>query len=119
VEKFRFGSPGVHVLGTRIKFDREYADDALVARAFRKASWWKNSKSRTRDALRMLSSMNTYLSMMKTKAMREKVRKFTETVLADLGNYIEWNAAKSCFALKARYGFKAQLFRRYGNGGHF
>jgi hypothetical protein len=40
----------------------------------------------------MLSSMNTYLSMMKTKAMREKVRKFTETVLADLGNYIEWNA---------------------------
>ena len=112
-------SKGVHVLGTRIKFDREYADDALVARAFRKASWWKNSKSRTRDALRMLSSMNTYLSMMKTKAMREKVRKFTETVLADLGNYIEWNVAKSCFALKERYGFKAQLYRRYGNGGHF
>lgn len=101
------------VLGTYIHFDREYVDNTLVDRAFRKIRYWKNRKTRTREALRMLSSMNTYNSVFKSKNMKVAECKFRDAVLTTLDNYIEWNPTKDCFALRDRYSFRAALQKRY------
>ena len=62
---------------------------------------------------RLLSSMNTYVGILRTKDMRNVAERFRREVLTSFRRYLQWNDKKNCFALRARYGFRAVLRRKY------
>ena len=106
-------SKGVHILGSRVKFDREYADNGTVCRAFAKINEWKRARNVQWKTARLLSSMNTYVGILRTKDMRNVAERFRREVLTSFRRYLQWNDKKSCFALRVRYGFRAVLRRKY------
>ena len=106
-------SKGVHILGSRVKFDREYADNGTVRRAFAKIKEWKHARNVQWKTARLLSSMNTYVGILRTKDMRNVAERFRHEVLTSFRRYLQWNDKKNCFALRARYGFRAVLRRKY------
>lgn len=110
---FQHYSKGVRILGSRVRFDREFLDDSTVRRAFHKVDEWRLVKGLQWKADRLLSTMNTYVGMMKTKNMRETTGKFVERVLDAFGRYLEWNPQKACFRLKGKYKLKSVLERKY------
>lgn len=107
-------SKGVHVLGSRVKFDREYADDSTVVRAFRKIESWKHEPNLQWKTQRLLSSLNTYIGIFRPKTMRNVLERFKESALSAFHRYLEWNGDSGCFRLKPRYSFKSVLSRKYG-----
>lgn len=106
-------SKGVHMLGSRIKFDREYADNGAVRRAFAKIEEWRRERSIHWKTARLLSSMNTYIGIFRTKNMQNVTERFRREVLTSFRRYLQWNDKKNCFALRTRYGFRAVLRRKY------
>ena len=106
-------SKGVHVLGSRVKFDREYADNGTVFRAFAKINEWKRARNVQWKTACLLSSMNTYAGILRTKDMRNVAERFRREVLTSFRRYLRWNDKKNCFALRERYGFRSVLQRKY------
>lgn len=45
--------------------------------------------------------------------MRNVTERFRREVLTSFRRYLQWNGRKNCFALRARYGFRAVLRRKY------
>ena len=107
-------SKGIHFLGHRLKFGRVYADNGTVRMAFRKIEEWKNVRGLQWKCQRLLSSMNTYLSIFKKCNMVKITNDFINNVKDSFGKYIVWNEAKGCFMLKEKFGFKNTLSRKYG-----
>ena len=62
---------------------------------------------------RFLSSMNTYVGMMKLKTMRRTTERFRDCVLDSFGRFLGWNPQKECFCLKEKYTLKRVLERKY------
>ena len=106
-------SKGVHILGSRVKFGREYADNGAVRRAFAKIEEWRHERSIHWKTARLLSSMNTYIGIFRTKNMQNVTERFRREVLTSFRRYLQWNDKKNCFALRTRYGFRAVLRRKY------
>ncbi len=105
---------GVHILGSRMKFDREYADNGTVRRAFRKIEEWRRERRLKWKTERLLSSMNTYIGIFRSKDMRTVTERFRKAVLSAFGGFLKWNQGKRCFRSRNRYSYRAVLRRRYG-----
>ena len=84
-----------------------------VKKAFRKVEEWKRVKGIQWKTDRLLSSMNTYVGMMKHKTMRRTTERFRDCVLDSFGRFLGWNPQKECFCMKERYTLKRVLERKY------
>lgn len=62
---------------------------------------------------RLLSSMNTYVGMMKHKTMRRTTERFRDCVLDSFGRFLGWNPQKECFCVKPKFTLKRVLERKY------
>ena len=111
---FQHCSKGVRVLGSHVKFGREYADNVTVMRAFRKVDEWRHAKDVRWRCDRLLSSMNTYVGIFKSKDMRKVTERFKGEVLGAFGRYLGWNERKACFALKPKFRYRRMLSTKYG-----
>ena len=106
-------SKGVRILGSHVKYDREILDRSTVKRAFRKVEEWKRVKGIQWKTERLLSSMNTYVGMMKHKTMRRTTEMFRDCVLDAFGRFLGWNPQKECFCVKSKFTLKRVLERKY------
>ena len=104
---------GVHILGSRVKFGREYADNGTVRRAFAKIKEWKRTRNVQWKTARLLSSMNTYVGILRTKDMRNVTERFMDCVLDSFGLFLGWNTQKECFCVKPKFTQKRVLERKY------
>ena len=91
----QYFSRGVNFLGTVIKPYRIYIQNRVKGNFYRKIRYWNNFLSRKghqltgADAKQFLSSINSYLGIMKhyhTYKLRRKM--ITENLLPDFSNYV-------------------------------
>ena len=106
-------SKGVRILGSHVRYDREILDRSTVRRALRKVEEWKRVKGIQWKTDRLLSSMNTYVGMMKHKTMRRTTEMFRDCVLDSFGRFLGWNPQKMCFCVKPKFTLKRVLERKY------
>jgi hypothetical protein len=105
-------SKGVMMLGTVLKFHRQYANNGTVKRGFRRLRDWAGvGRIRKADLNRMLCSLNTYCGIFKGHNNRRHLELFREEGLRRLGKYVKWNESKKCFNLVRN--FNDYLISRY------
>ena len=105
-------SKGVMMLGTALKFHRQYANNGTVKRGFRRLRDWAGvGRIRKVDLNRMLCSLNTYCGIFKGHNNRRHLELFREEGLRRLGKYAKWNESKKCFNLVMD--FNDYLISRY------
>jgi hypothetical protein len=105
-------SKGVMMLGTVLKFHRQYANNGTVKRGFRRLRYWAGvGRIRKADLNRMLCSLNTYCGIFKGHNNRRHIELFREEGLRRLGKYVKWNESKKCFNLVMN--FNDYLISRY------
>ena len=105
-------SKGVMMLGTALKFHRQYANNGTVKRGFRRLRDWAGvGRIRKADLNRMLCSLNTYCGIFKGHNNRRHLELFREEGLRRLGKYAKWNESKKCFNLVMD--FNDYLISRY------
>lgn len=103
---------GVNFIGSTIKMDRVYASNRNV-RNFRKTIHDFNKCVRVTRLEAFLSSMNSYLGILKTRNGYAIIRNMLEEVNPEWLKFCHFDAERLCFVANRGYTHKELLSRKY------
>lgn len=105
-------SKGLAFLGAKIKFGRTYASDRCVRNCRRKIRMW-NRMARPSMLERFLSSVNSYLGLMKRRDAYGIIRGLVDEVSPEWLRYCHYDDDRRCFVADDGYRHGELLKRRY------
>lgn len=106
-------SKGVSFLGVHIKFDRVYTNDRTI-RNFRMAIRKWNRLAYPSQIEHFLSSINSFLGLMKHRNDYGKIRNLVEEVSPKWLKYCHYNDNRRCFEANVGYKHNDILICKYG-----
>ena len=106
-------SKGVKFLGTTIKMDRMYVNNRVVRNAKKKLMEF-NRKVRVGDIESFISSMNSYLGIMKSHRAHNIITELIEMVNPKWWKYCHFNSKRVCIQANRGYTHIELLCRKYG-----
>ena len=106
-------SKGVSLLGAHIKYGRVYTDERTI-RSFRRAIRKWNRLAYPSMTEHFLSSVNSYLGILKHRNDYGKLRSLVEEVSPKWLKYCHYNDDRRCFVANEGYGHNDVLVRKYG-----
>lgn len=105
--------PGVSLLGAHIKYGRVYTDERTI-RSFRRSIRKWNRLAYPSMTEHFLSSVNSYLGILKHRNDYGKIRDLVEEVSPKWLKYCHYNDDRRCFVANEGYGHNDVLVRKYG-----
>lgn len=106
-------SKGVSLLGAHIKYGRVYTDERTI-RSFRRTIRKWNRLAYPSMTEHFLSSVNSYLGILKHRNDYGKLRSLVEEVSPKWLKYCHYNDDRRCFVANEGYGHNDVLVRKYG-----
>lgn len=106
-------SKGVSLLGAHIKYGRVYTDERTI-RSFRRTIRKWNRLAYPSMTEHFLSSVNSYLGILKHRNDYGKLRGLVEEVSPKWLKYCHYNDDRRCFVANEGYGHNDVLVRKYG-----
>lgn len=105
---------GVMCLGVMLKYNRTYCRKNLLKRALKRVEYWKGQVGSMVSYDRLLCSVNTYACIFRDHNNYKERILFKNAVISNFGDYLEWNAKKTCFALQNKFIFKERMLKFFG-----
>ena len=106
-------SKGVSFLGVHIKFDRVYTNDRTIRNCSMAIRKW-NRLAYPSQIEHFLSSINSFLGLMKHRNDYGKIRDLVEEVSPKWLKYCHYNDNRRCFEANEGYKHNDILIRKYG-----
>ena len=76
--------------------------------------YWKSAVGSMVSYDRLLCSLNTYICIFRDHNNYKERILFKDTVLSSFGDYLAWNARKTCFALPNKFIFRNRMLKFFG-----
>lgn len=107
-------SKGIMCLGVMLKYNRAYCRSNLLKRALKRVEYWNSVVGSMVSYDRLLCSLNTYTCIFRDHNNYKERILFKDTVLSNFGDYLAWNARKTCFALLNKFIFRNRMLKFFG-----
>lgn len=108
-------SKGVMILGTMMKFGRLYCNNRTYSRCLETVNKMASWRKRCLSPQNVLCSLNSYVGSIKNRNQNKRLEKLISVAKKSIGNLVEWNPKKRCFALLEKFKFANSLTKFYTN----